>query len=409
MERILIGEMEDQAVDHSSCGLSSACYLLAGEEIPIPRWIEPLRPRSYLDGLLRLGKSFGNVLWKARGDVTAISGQGVKYQNGGIEYSSEQILGRSLLWIAHRQPVLSVTGDTPIANIVATCGCDVDPRPLLQLSSHCSVLAFANWKGAPAVFQFGRCDRAIAEIRRKARGLEIGASDLSLRALVPRSLALLTPEHGGVVAVEEKKVGVVAKFCWDRMDAILEVWCSSGGPTQEPARANLGEELDRISKSLQAYSPFLRETGEKLLRWHAGRKFSGEVTHGDLWLGNVLFEGERISAVLDWEWARTDGLRLVDSIHLLLMSYSEFRNAPIGEFLRQVWSDSVEESELSSRLRAIQSRYGVEDEDMKFLTLLPWFDYLGQNVFSGRVPRAAWTQNMIAHTIPVIERWLSRH
>jgi hypothetical protein len=91
------------------------------------------------------------------------------------------------------------------------------------------------------------------------------------------------------------------------------------------------------------------------------------------------------------------------------MSYSEFRNAPIGEFLRQVWSDSVEESELSSRLRAIQSRYGVEDEDMKFLTLLLWFDYLGQNVFSGRVPRAAWTQNMIAHTIPVIERWLSRH
>ena len=405
----MIQAMEERAIDHSSCGLSSACYLLAGEEISIPRWIEPVRPHSYLDGLLRLGKSLGKVLWKARGNVTAISGQGIKYQGGEIEYSSEQILGRSLLWIARRQPVLSVTGDTPIANIVATCGCDADPKPILQLSSHCSVLLFANWKGTPAMFQYGRCDRAIAEIRRKARGLEIGASDPRLGSLVPRSLALFTPECGGAVAVEEKKAGVVPQFGWDRMDAILEVWCNQGGAKREPARANLGEELDRISKSLPAFSQFLREAGEKLLRWHAGRKFSGEVTHGDLWLGNVLFEGERVSAVLDWEWARADGLRLVDAIHLLLMSYSEFRNTPVGEFLRQLWSDSVEESELRSRLRTIQSRYGVENEDMKFLTLLLWFDYLGQNVISGRVPRVAWTQNMIAHTIPVIEAWLSRH
>lgn len=409
MERKLVQAIEERVIDHSSCRLSNAIYLIAGEQIPVRRWSAQETSHTYLEGLLRIGMSLGTLLWKGHGGITAVSGPALAYRTGHVDYFSDKLVRRSLRFIAKRQPLLIVSGSTPTAKISEICGCDASPKPDLQFSSHCLVLVFANWKGLPAVFHFGRCNEAIAEIQRGARGLEIAASDPRVSGLVPRSLARISPEAGGAVSVEDRMPGFAAQFAWNRVDAVLELWCGTEPSTGRIARHNLSDDLDRTCEFLAQYSFRLQDIKEKLLRWHDDRRFQGEISHGDFWLGNVLFAGERVSGILDWEWARLDGIRLVDAIHLLLMSFAESRNVPVSGFLQQVWHDSVEDRELSSRLNAVQSRYGMEKEDIKFLALLLWFDYLGQRVLRGRMPRTAWTQSMISQSIPVIDAWLSRH
>ena len=32
----------------------------------------------------------------------------------------------------------------------------------------------------------------------------------------------------------------------------------------------------------------------------------GGITHGDFWLGNVLFTDGAVSGVINWEWAERD-------------------------------------------------------------------------------------------------------
>jgi aminoglycoside phosphotransferase (APT) family kinase protein len=135
----------------------------------------------------------------------------------------------------------------------------------------------------------------------------------------------------------------------------------------------------------------------------------GDITHGDLWLGNVLFTDNTLTGIIDWEWAQTDGLRLVDVLHLLFMSHSVFRNVGIGHCLRQFWADAIEDQALTDRLRELCVRFGLDMDDLKFAALLLWFDYLRQRAIRGRMPSLSWTEDMIPRTAPVIRNWLTGH
>jgi len=146
-----------------------------------------------------------------------------------------------------------------------------------------------------------------------------------------------------------------------------------------------------------------------LLEWHSRTRMPGGLSHGDLWLGNVLFKSNQVTGIVDWEWAQPDGLPLVDVLHLLLVSYSVSHQTGVARSLRQLFADEVDDPALKQRLADLRVHFALDNDDLKFAGLLLWFDYLHQRAVRGRMPALSWTEDMIPRTVPVIENWLARH
>jgi hypothetical protein len=211
------------------------------------------------------------------------------------------------------------------------------------------------------------------------------------------------------VSVESLLPGSNLPFSWKRIDTVSELWLASSPAVGRPARPSLEHELTQVCDILTTQKISLTDLKESLLEWHSTLRMPGAVVHGDLWLGNVLFSGDSVSGIVDWEWAHRDGLRVVDTLHLLFMSYSAYRSISIAETLRSFWSDALGDAELSARLTGLSKTLRLDKDDLKFAALLLWFDYLRQRILRGRMPNREWSEDMILRTVPVITRWLGEY
>jgi hypothetical protein len=306
------------------------------------------------------------------------------------------------------QPFFVVSCD-PAASLGSQIGCDADLVPKLRFSSQCVVIVTAKYQGVPAVFRVGGCDEACAEVSRQMNGVKLAASLPGLEKVVPQQLAHSSTAARLEASVESLLPGSTLPFNWKRVDMVLELWLTSGQAGGRSARPSLEQELTQVCDSITAQQSLLTSFKDSLLQWHSTLRMPGGLAHGDLWLGNVLFSGDSVSGIVDWEWAHVDGLRMVDALHLLFMSHSVFRNTGIAETLQSFWLDAVEDRELDVRLAGLCSTLRLDKNDLKFAALLLWFDYLRQRVLRGRMPSREWSENMILRTVPVISRWLGEY
>ena len=64
----------------------------------------------------------------------------------------------------------------------------------------------------------------------------------------------------------------------------------------------------------------------------------GVMAHGDLWAGNVLVQGGRLSGVIDWDGARTVGVPGTDLLHLAVSQRRQDAGGDIGDvWLTRPW------------------------------------------------------------------------
>ncbi len=400
--------LEEDRSRHAVCKLKTALRLIAGRDVYVPTRAYPAFQPSRFARALQMGNSLLNLPLSVAPKSVFVSGRTLAYLSGNIEYFTDHVGRRAVQSLARKQPFFVVSSD-PGVSIASFLGCDTIPAPKLHLSSQCVVVVTAHYRGAPAVFHVGSCEESRAEILRQAAGLGLAAMVPGLQGLVPE----LTKQYrSGVdleISIETEVRGAPMPFRWQRIDAVLELWPSGSGagPTTGLARPCLPEELAKLCDRLPGHHDSLRPLAESLLKWHSALRMPGEITHGDLWLGNVLFAGDAITGLVDWEWARDDGLRVVDALQLLFMSYSVFRDTSISESLRQFWTNSIEDRELNDRLAELCRRFGISENDLKFAALLLWFDHLRERTIRGRMPSRSWTEDMLSRTIPVIHGWLS--
>jgi len=146
-----------------------------------------------------------------------------------------------------------------------------------------------------------------------------------------------------------------------------------------------------------------------LLEWYETTRIPGDLVHGDFWLGNVLFNGDAVSGIIDWEWAQRDGLRVVDGLHMLLISHAVAHDVPISHYLCQLWADETDDPALQQRIANLCAHSGMDRDDLKFVALLFWFGILWQRAIRGGVPAASWSEKMIPRTMPAITKWLNQY
>jgi len=270
------------------------------------------------------------------------------------------------------------------------------------------VIIAAKYQGTPAVFRIGGCDESRAEVQRQSAGVKLAQSVACFQKLAPRPLLQIRTSAGFELSIETVVPGVSAAFSWKRIDAALEL-CLATEASNVLARTLLAEDVAQVCDSFPEYRDSLLEVANALMEWHSDSQFSGYMVHGDLWLGNVLFSGDDITGVVDWEWARRDGFGFVDALHLLFMSYSTSRNARIAETLRAFWTNTLQDFEMNLRLLTVSRHFGLHGHDLKFAALVLWFNYLRERVVRGRMPSPGWSDDMLPRSIPVIKAWLSAY
>jgi hypothetical protein len=399
--------MEQDRSLHAVCKLNTALRLITGKDVHVPRRAFPAFMPSRLARGLQMINSALNLPYSIAPECAIVSGRSLAYMTGELEYSRDRVARRAIHCLSIKQPFFIVSGD-PAVSLSSQTGCDPDLLPTLHFCSQCVVIVKAKYQGIPAVFRVGRCEEARAEVFRQKDGIKLAGAVHGLQDVVPRLLEHSITAAGMEVSVETLLPGSNVQFSWKRIDAILELWLASDQTSRSPARPFLGEELAQVCEAFPAYQSSLSSFKDSLLDWHSSLVMPGSLAHGDFWLGNILFSGDSITGIIDWEWAHPDGLRLIDALQLLFMSYSAFRNIGIAETLRAFWLGAVEDHELKVRLAELCHTLGLHENDLKFAALILWFDYLRERLKRGRMPSVEWTEDMIPRTIPSIRHWLDQ-
>ena len=132
------------------------------------------------------------------------------------------------------------------------------------------------------------------------------------------------------------------RFSWRRIDIANEFWLSRGPSRNGETVAELGQRLELVC----SYSPCYRELLLPLSEcpsgvWFAAVRIPVGVAHGDFTLGNVLFNGDTLKGVIDWDHARRDGIPLVDALLMIINSYRGNRGFGVGKLFRELWTGSV--------------------------------------------------------------------
>ncbi|MBE8520624.1 phosphotransferase family protein [Amycolatopsis sp. H6(2020)] len=157
----------------------------------------------------------------------------------------------------------------------------------------------------------------------------VGRNDVLRQARVLRALEGTAVPVPGVIATDETWFAMEfaggeaiepvldehtlsPELCRTRMleaARLLRLLHDAGPVPGEPPATAAGE-LERWSRTMHAVPPDLRPGAEDLLRLLAGdvpADLPPVLVHGDFRLGNILFDGTRATAVVDWEiWSTGD-------------------------------------------------------------------------------------------------------
>lgn len=170
------------------------------------------------------------------------------------------------------------------------------------------------------------------------------------------------------------------------------------------SRSALDDQLAAVADFFPEHAAALRDVAAAAARW--GRSLEPVLVHGDLWLNNVFTEGDRLTAVFDWDTWHPAGLPGTDILNLLA---AEARTRDRRDFGPLLTTDYWREPEVIDALRAY---FGARDRafpDAAGLAAIAtgWW----ASRIAGALDRAtrqvddpAWTQRNIADVLPRFER-----
>jgi aminoglycoside phosphotransferase (APT) family kinase protein len=121
-----------------------------------------------------------------------------------------------------------------------------------------------------------------------------------------------------------------------------------------------------------------------------GREFRIGVCHGDAKLGNCLFDGSRVSGVIDWDMATPRGLCHVDIVALLTSTLLQRNGRSLRRLLR---GPSADYDQLKDLVAAYCERVGTTHLSYRATVLLYWLDRVARHQAYARMT----------------DRWLSRY
>ncbi len=396
--------------EHRVCALTSALSLIAGKEVQAPKLAYPVGPATKFARVVQTGNSLWELLKTFGRERVVLTGETIAWRSGEVEYSTDSVLKHWRRFLKSRQPLFVMPGIAPAEPIAAFLGCDPHPAPRLYISHvNCTLVIMANWGGAPAVLHYGNCSRASADVRNQISGLEIAASDPQIAPLLPKLFADKTLLNGAALSAQTRIPGDAGQFTWRKIDIANEYWLSRKPTSDGETVARLGQRLKLVCSYSPRHRELLLPLADALQEWYETVRIPAGVAHGDFTLGNVLFKGDMLIGIIDWDHVRKDGIPLVDALFMIINSYSGERRIPEGKLFRELWTGEFEDDAFAERIALVRAESGMDKDGLKFLGLMLWFDFLLDRARECAWQPDWWVAGMIQKTVPVAMKWLSRH
>ena len=400
---------EDIRFDHTVCGISNALTLIAGKQMRVSKIAYPGNAASKYARLLQMGNGALSLLRTMGKDRTFVTGERIAWRDGEVEYFAGSLSNHLGSVSNLKKPFFVLPVSDPAATIAEMLGCDPQPAPRPQIAHlSCTVVIMANWSGTPAVLHYTSCAAAKAQTRRQVNGLEMAASDPQIAPFVPRLLAFKTLPNGASISVQSRIPADPYSFSWRRIDFVNEFWLSRKLDGNVDVMAPLRQRLAYVCDYSPSHREVLAEAAETLLEWYESMRIPGGIVHGDFTRGNVLFKGDMMTGIIDWDNARKDGIPQVDVLFMLLNSYRGEHSAPLATYFRQLWADEFDDTELTKRIAWVGTRSNLDADGMKFVGLILWFDLLWLKAQRGSWKPESWSGDLIG-LAPELMKWVSRH
>jgi hypothetical protein len=184
-------------------------------------------------------------------------------------------------------------------------------------------------------------------------------------------------------------------------------------PRPPPARPDdrlVAVELPRAIASLPRYRSILEPTLAAVAAWLERRRLPAVLTHGDYWIGNLLFDdqGPTLTGIFDWEWFRPDGCTGLDALQLGCFSNAEWQKVKPPEIFGCVLEGTSVPDPLKAHIARVKTAFDLDDEDIGYLTLMLWLLRVYSNAYIHPASEAE-VLTLVEQPAAAARRWLDRH
>ncbi|MFO1058646.1 MAG: phosphotransferase [Dongiaceae bacterium] len=275
----------------------------------------------------------------------------------------------------------------PLARACAILGIDEAAELRLYLSLNLLLIFFGHRAGRPVVIHLAASPTALRAQERHRDGLRMADSaevPPALRRLIPELLGLVEREDvrlltqtrlpGRMKVLRDAPTDAVETAIARALEPLLLLRATSRHRAEGPDHALIFHRFPELPGRWPELSPLLRPLIARLQDWQRRRGLPGQLTHGDYWLRNLMFEGGSVSGIVDWERCRAHGTPGIDALHLALMSLAIERRRPIAAYLEQAWTGRWESDFLGRYVAGLRQLYGLTADDVGHLAGILYLD-----------------------------------
>jgi aminoglycoside phosphotransferase (APT) family kinase protein len=129
-------------------------------------------------------------------------------------------------------------------------------------------------------------------------------------------------------------------------------------------------------------------------------------SHGDFWPGNLLVRRGRLAHVLDWDAAATDGLPLLDLLHLIAYGKRSLRRLPHGlRCVRALWPLAAAGGSPDIRRYCAATATPADADTLEALAIAYWLGRVARDLrtFADRPHRPQWMADNVHRPLAELE------
>lgn len=283
------------------------------------------------------------------------------------------------------QPVVVLPGGD-WSHLLAALNLDAEPRPELLLADHGVVVGLGCSDGVPTVVHACADEGRLLRYAGKAGMARKALATGRVEHLVPAMFGIAKGNRHACLAQQRMRGrSVRAKgLPASELERVVKAALAPLSAISRSGELQVGGAdapwIEAVQTSLSGiadWAPWLRHPLAALPRLGVRHRAPAVFVHGDYWLSNLLFEPDAgaVSAILDWERARSAGLSGFDALYVVVFAFSAWRGCAPLQVPAMIWDDLCEPT-LDRLLDAAQSAVGLSRQQMAEVALAFWLGHL---------------------------------
>ena len=357
--------------------------------------------------------------------MVLVSGENLKYISGTIFLDFQPSLKKILRLLFRRHSLFLITHKALCRNHRSILLSDIAVDPSVTIGGiigqNTVLVMFALTHRQRIVIHVPTSDDGEEVVRRHFEGLKRARNELDDMPVCQLIPIPLTCRHFGNrrYLTQTRMSGVMTDIAnadshlfESRIDSAIH---ESIGFIRKDSKKKLIADQDFINTAISRITDFVPDRyaqhigqGVSLVQnWAERSRLPVATVHGDYWIGNILYKENtsEICGIVDWEWCRSDGLPLVDTLQLIVMSHARRRKVEFSSLLCQIWLPAERDEWLEQYLGRISQVASISRRDIEYIAIVLWLETIWRGYVVTQPEHEDWLNTMVLQPCDAIRKW----